>query len=105
VGDGMGVAVDVYHVWWDPQVEQQIARAGKRIAAFHTCDWLTPTTDLVFDRGIPGDGVIDIARLRGLAQDAGFDGLLEMEILSKRWWAHDPDDMLRLCKERHENAC
>ncbi|WP_206243446.1 sugar phosphate isomerase/epimerase family protein [Novosphingobium terrae] len=105
IGPGMGVAVDVYHVWWDPQVEAQIARAGQRIAAFHTCDWLVPTTDLLLDRGMPGDGVIDIRGLREKAQAAGFDGLLEMEILSTAWWQRDPDEVLALCKERHAAFC
>lgn len=105
LGQGVGVAVDVYHVWWDPNLESQIMRAGDRIAAFHTCDWLVPTTDLVFDRGMPGDGVIDIASIRRMAERAGYKGLLEMEILSRRWWAEDPDRVLALCKERHEIAC
>jgi sugar phosphate isomerase/epimerase len=105
LGKGIGVAVDVYHVWWDPELEQQMARAGSRIAAFHTCDWLVPTTDLVFDRGMPGDGVIDIASIRRMAERAGYTGLLEMEILSRRWWAEDPEQVLTLCKERHDGVC
>jgi sugar phosphate isomerase/epimerase len=105
LGEGLGVAVDVYHVWWDPELPAQMARAGSRIAAFHTCDWLVPTTDLVFDRGMPGDGVIDIRAIRNMAEAAGYGGLLEMEILSRRWWSHDPDEVLRLCNERHVSAC
>ena len=61
-----------------------------RIAAFHACDWLVPTTDLVFDRGMMGDGVIDIPAIRGMAEAAGYPGFVEVEILSKRWWAEDP---------------
>ena len=60
LGDGIGVAVDVYHVWWDPKLQSQIARAGKRILAHHICDWLVPTRDLLNDRGMMGDGVIDL---------------------------------------------
>jgi sugar phosphate isomerase/epimerase len=101
----LGVAVDVYHVWWDPEVEAQLARAGRRIAAFHACDWLVPTTDLVFDRGMPGEGVIDVPRLRGMAEAAGYGGFVECEILSRRWWAQDPDEVLRIMKERHATAC
>jgi sugar phosphate isomerase/epimerase len=105
LGNGAGVALDVYHVWWDPDVARQIARAGKRIAAFHVCDWLVPTTDLVFDRGMPGDGVIDIPRLRAMAEAAGYRGHVECELLSRRWWAEDPDSVLRIMKERHAVAC
>ena len=106
LGAGAGVALDVYHVWWDPDLARQMARAthgGKtRIAAFHACDWLVPTTDLVFDRGMPGDGVIDIAAIRRLAEATGYDGFTEVELLSRRWWAEEPDHVLRLIKERHD---
>ena len=105
LGEGVGVALDVYHVWWDPDLERQIARAGPRIAAFHVCDWKVPTEDTVFDRGVPGEGVIDIPRIRGMVERAGYDGgFAEVEILSRRWWAQDPDAMLELLKQRHETA-
>ncbi|MBY0329270.1 MAG: sugar phosphate isomerase/epimerase [Acetobacteraceae bacterium] len=109
-GEGTAVAVDVYHVWWDPDLARQMHRAGTgpeggRIAAFHACDWLVPTTDLVFDRGMPGDGVIDIPAIRAMAEDAGYAGFTEVEILSRRWWAEDPDDVLRIVKQRHATSC
>lgn len=105
LGEGCGVAVDVYHVWWDPALAGQIARAGRRIAAFHVCDWLVPTTDLVFDRGMPGDGVIDIKGMRGLVEAAGYRGFIECELLSRRWWAADPDGVLGVVRERFAAAC
>ena len=104
LGEGAGVAVDVYHVWWDPDLERQMARAGRRIAAFHVCDWLVPTTDLVFDRGMPGEGVIAIARIRAMAEAAGYKGFVETEILSTRWWSQDPDAVLIEMKRRHQTA-
>ena len=105
LGRGSGVALDVYHVWWDPDLARQMRRARGRIAAFHTCDWLVPTTDTVFDRGLPGDGVIDIPAIRAMAEEAGWPGGAEVEILSRRWWARDPDEGLPLLKERHQSAC
>jgi sugar phosphate isomerase/epimerase len=104
---GIGVAVDVYHVWWDPQLETQIARAGRdRIHAFHICDWLIPTRDLLNDRGMMGDGVIDIRRIRGWMERAGYSGLHEVEIFSELdWWQRDPDEVLSVCKERHLRCC
>ncbi|MBS5904001.1 endonuclease [Roseomonas mucosa] len=105
LGRGSGVALDVYHVWWDPDLARQMRRARGRIAAFHTCDWLVPTTDTVFDRGLPGDGVIDIPAIRAMAEEAGWPGGAEVEILSRRWWARDPDEVLPLLKERHQSAC
>jgi sugar phosphate isomerase/epimerase len=107
LGPGVGVAVDVYHLWWDPALEREIARAGKeRILAFHMSDWLVPTTDLLLDRGMMGDGVIDIPRIRGWVEAAGFEGLCEVEIFSKNnWWKRDPDEVLRTIVERYNTVC
>jgi sugar phosphate isomerase/epimerase len=99
----LGVAVDVYHVWWDPQLEAQIRRAGKRrLLAYHICDWLVPTTDLLLDRGMMGDGVVDLKRIRGWMTRAGYRGFHEVEIFSaNNWWTRDPDEVLATCKARH----
>jgi sugar phosphate isomerase/epimerase len=102
----LGVAVDVYHVWWDPKLQDQIARAGQsRLLAFHVCDWLTPTTDLLNDRGMMGDGVIDIPRIRGWVEAQGFAGFSEVEIFSTgNWWKRDHDEVLRTCIARHRSV-
>ncbi len=102
----LGVAVDVYHVWWDPKLQQQIERAGKeRLLAFHVCDWLTPTTDLLNDRGMMGDGVIDIPKIRGWMEDQGFAGYSEVEIFSTgNWWERDSAEVLDTCIARHRSA-
>jgi len=101
----LGVAVDLYHVWWDPKLHAQIDRAGReRLLALHVCDWLTPTTDLLNDRGMMGDGVIDIPRVRGWVEDAGFAGYSEVEIFSHRWWSRPGDEVLATCIERHRAA-
>lgn len=101
LGEGTGVAVDVYHVWWDPDLARQMARAKGRIAGFHVCDWKVPTTDLVFDRGLPGEGIIDIPAIRAMAEAAGWYGGVEVEILSSRWWGEDPETVVREVKARH----
>jgi sugar phosphate isomerase/epimerase len=102
----LGVAVDVYHVWWDPKLQAQIERAGReRLLAFHVCDWLTPTTDLLNDRGMMGDGVIDIPRIRGWVEAQGFAGYSEVEIFSTgHWWQRGHDEVLQTCIERHRSA-
>lgn len=102
----LGVAVDVYHVWWDPKLQAQIHRAGpKRLLAFHVCDWLTPTTDLLNDRGMMGDGVIDIPKIRGWVEAEGFAGYSEVEIFSTgNWWRRDHAEVLNTCIARHRNA-
>jgi sugar phosphate isomerase/epimerase len=102
----LGVAVDVYHVWWDPELDSQIARAGKkRLLAYHICDWLVPTKDMLLDRGMMGDGVIDLKRIRGWMQKAGYSGFHEVEIFSQDdWWKRDPDEVLKVCKERYRRA-
>ena len=105
-GVGIGVAVDVYHVWWDPELKLQIERAGdKRLLAFHISDWLVPTTDLLLDRGMMGDGAINLHTIRAMVERAGYRGHCEVEILSaKNWWTRDPDEVLRICIERHQTV-
>jgi sugar phosphate isomerase/epimerase len=101
----LGVAVDAYHVWWDPKLATALARAGpERILGFHICDWLVPTTDLLNDRGMMGDGVIDLRGLRALVDGQGYRGFQEVEIFSNRWWKADPDDLLRTVRERHRDC-
>jgi sugar phosphate isomerase/epimerase len=101
LGEGVGVAVDAYHVWWDPKLKGQIARAGRRVLGYHICDWLPATRDLFNDRGMMGDGIIDLPKLRGWVEAAGYRGFQEVEIFSDLdWWKRDPDEVLRTCKER-----
>jgi sugar phosphate isomerase/epimerase len=102
----LGIAVDAYHVWWDPQLEAQIERAGReRLLAFHVCDWLVPTTDLLEDRGMMGDGVIDLQRLRGWVERAGYAGFSEVEIFSRsNWWQRAGGEVLDTCIERHRRC-
>jgi sugar phosphate isomerase/epimerase len=102
----LGVAVDVYHVWWDPKLQQQIERANhQRLLAFHVCDWMTPTRDLLNDRGMMGDGVIDIPKIRGWVEAQGFQGFSEVEIFStENWWQRDHSEVLDTCIARHRSA-
>ncbi len=106
LGEGVGVAYDVYHLWWDPELEAQTARAGKRILAYHICDWLVPTRDLLTDRGMMGDGVIDLKRIHGWVRAAGYTGPQEVEIFSaENWWKKPGDEVLRTCIERFNTVC
>ncbi len=100
--DALGVAVDMYHVWWDPTLEEQIMRAGaRRLLGFHVCDWLVPTRDFLVDRGMMGDGVIDLSRIRGWMDRAGYAGPIEVEIFSEEnWWRRDPAEVLAIAKRR-----
>ena len=101
----LGVALDVYHIWWDPELMSQIARTGKdRMMAFHVCDWLVPTTDILNDRGMMGDGVIDIKAIRAAVETQGFAGYSEIEIFSHGWWDRSMDDVLEVCVARHMTA-
>ena len=105
LGEGAGVAVDTYHVWWDPDLARQIARAGKKILAYHVNDWLVPTIDLLLDRGMMGDGVIDLRAIRAMVEATGYRGHCEVEILSaENWWKRDPNEVLRICIERHQTV-
>jgi len=102
----LGIAADVYHIWWDPDLEKQIQICGDagRLFAFHICDWLTPTTDLLNDRGLMGEGCIDIPGIRTLVEAAGFNGFHEVEIFSERWWAEDQDIFLHAIKAAYLNC-
>ncbi len=102
----LGVAVDLYHVWWDPKLPAQITRAGNaRLLALHVCDWLLPTTDLLNDRGMMGDGVIDIRQARAWVEAQGFAGYSEVEIFSTaNWWQRDGGEVLDTCIARHRRC-
>ena len=103
LGDGTGVAIDTYHVWWDPALAAQIARAGatNRIFAYHICDWLVPTQHMLTDRGMMGDGVINLPQICTLVRNAGYRGFTEVEIFSaEKWWKRPGDEVLRTCIER-----
>ena len=105
LGEGTGVAVDAYHVWWDPDLPRQIERAGSRILTYHVCDWLVPTKDMLLDRGMPGDGVIDLPGIRKMVEATGYSGHIDVEIFSaQNWWKREPGEVLRICLERHQTV-
>jgi len=87
----LGIAVDVYHVWWDPFLESEIKLSGqqKTLFAFHICDWRVNTRDLLNDRGLMGEGCINIPQIRAWVEGAGFQGWNEVEIFSTERWATD----------------
>jgi sugar phosphate isomerase/epimerase len=108
LGGGVGVAIDVYHTWWDPKLRPQIARAGReqRILAHHICDWLVPTRDLLLDRGMMGDGVVDLKRFRADIERAGYHGPQEVEIFSAlNWWKRPGEEVIATCIERFRTVC
>jgi len=102
----VGIAVDVYHLWWDDFLEAEIIRAGKNgsIFAFHVCDWRVPTRDFLNDRGLMGEGCIDVPLIRSWVEQAGFDGFIEVEIFSDEYWAMDQDRFLEKIKKAYLEA-
>lgn len=92
----IGVAVDVYHLWWDPELESEIARTAQadRLFAFHVCDWRSPTRDMLNDRGLPGDGCIRIPTIREWVERTGFNGFIEVEVFSTEYWSMDQHEFL-----------
>lgn len=104
----LGLAIDVYHCWWDPDLAAAIAQAGRagRILAYHVCDWLADTQDMLMDRGMMGDGVVDLPGFRRLIEQAGYTGMVEVEIFSaQRWWTVAQDEVLRVCAQRLQTRC
>ena len=92
----LGIAVDSYALWWDSSLEEQIERSGKRLFNFHVSDWLHETRDVRLDRGMPGDGIIDNRLIRSWMEKAGFQGSVEVEILSEfNWWKQEPEVVLQ----------
>jgi sugar phosphate isomerase/epimerase len=101
-----GIAVDVYHVWWDTTLADSCAEAGDRILGFHLCDWLENTSHMLLDRGMMGDGVADLKALRRAVEDAGYRGACEVEIFSAAdWWQREPDEVLDTMVDRFRAVC
>ena len=96
----VGVVVDVYHVWWDPERTEEIARLGDRVAGYHVNDWLVPVKNVLMNRGMMGDGVIELRRIRGEIERAGYRGPIEVEIFNEEIWQTPLDELVRLTKER-----
>lgn len=102
----VGIAVDVYHVWWDTDLANQLERAGKRILGYHLCDWLADTRDILLDRGMMGDGVADLKNIRASVEAAGYNGFCEVEVFSAgNWWKRDPGEVLDVIVDRFRAVC
>jgi sugar phosphate isomerase/epimerase len=101
----VGVAVDVYHLWWDPALESEIRRCGSNnnLLAFHICDWKSPTTDMLNDRGLMGEGCIPVKQIRGWVEATGFSGYNEVEIFSYIYWKTDQKEYLEKIKNAYLN--
>lgn len=104
--ENVGIAVDVYHVWWDGDLAASLVEAEGRILGYHLCDWLENTGDMLLDRGMMGDGVADLKAIRTAVEAAGFDGACEVEIFSGRnWWQRNPDEVLDTIAKRFRSVC
>ncbi len=99
--DQVGVVIDVYHVWWDPEVYSEIERASGRILGFHVNDWLVPPPDHLMGRGMMGDGVIELRRLRTAVEAAGYGGPIEVEIFNQAIWDTPGDEILAMMAARY----
>jgi sugar phosphate isomerase/epimerase len=99
----VGVAVDVYHLWWDETLQSEIKRCGENnhLFAFHVCDWNVPTIDFLNDRGLMGDGCINVPEIRDWVEEAGFSGYNEVEIFSDKYWATDQFEYLEKIKKAY----
>lgn len=100
----LGVAIDVYHVWWDPYLKSEIDRARGHIFAFHVSDWRVPTRDLLYDRALMGEGCINIPEIRSWVEQSNFHGWIEVEILSEELWQQEPRTLLRRIKHAYLHA-
>jgi len=103
----LGLIVDVYHLWWEPDLQKEIQRCGEagRIFAFHICDWKTPTLDLLNDRGLMGEGCINLPQIREWVENAGFDDYHEVEIFSDFYWQMDQEEYLKQIIDAYKKYC
>lgn len=102
----LGIAVDVYHVWWDTTLAESLRAARGLILGYHLCDWLETTRDMLLDRGMMGDGVADLRAIRAAVEAAGYAGLCEVEIFSAAdWWRRDPAEVLDVMVQRFRSVC
>ena len=100
IGSGdVGVIVDAYHVWWDPRLYEEIARAGRRILGYHVADWLVPTTDRLQGRGMMGEGVIELRRIRAAVEAAGYDGPIEVEVINREAWSRPGAELVASARD------
>jgi len=104
--DSVGMAVDVYHVWWDTTLAEALDASAGHVLGYHLCDWLENTSDMLLDRGMMGDGVADLRAIRGAVEGAGYKGLCEVEIFSaQNWWKRPPDEVLDTLVDRFRKYC
>ncbi|ABG30209.1 sugar phosphate isomerase/epimerase [Roseobacter denitrificans] len=104
--DNVGLAIDVYHVWWDSTLTETMPRATGKVLGYHVCDWLAETRDTLLDRGMMGDGVADLKALRQLVEETGYKGYCEVEVFSAEdWWKRDPNEVLDVIAQRFRSLC
>jgi sugar phosphate isomerase/epimerase len=101
-GWGVGVMLDSYHLWWDPDLESSIHQAAGHILGLQLADWVVPLSDPLNGRGMPGDGSIDFASFRRLVSETGYRGLDEVEIFNPAIWGRDPAEITELTAARYE---
>jgi sugar phosphate isomerase/epimerase len=101
----VGVVIDAYHVWWDPDLERQVQRAAGCVLGYHVSDWLSPTPDVLAGRGMMGDGVIDLPRIRGLVEKAGYGGPVEVEVINPALATLATAELMTTVRDRFECCC
>ena len=99
----VGVTLDVFHLWWEEYLQEEISRCSElgKLFSFHICDWKTDMADMLNDRGLMGDGIINVEQIRGWVEDTGFNGFNEVEIFSTKYWNMDQQDFLKLIIEKY----
>lgn len=98
----VGVVIDAYHIWWEPELTSEITRAGSTIVGFHVADWIVPLPDILMGRGLMGDGFIALRALRRAVDAAGYSGPIEVEIFNDNLWNAPPAEVAREVRRRFE---
>jgi sugar phosphate isomerase/epimerase len=98
----VGVVIDTFHLWWDPDLDELITRAAPRIASYQVGDWITPfPADALLSRGMMGDGHVDFGSFSSMLRGAGYTGDIEVEIFNGEIWAAEPAATLATVARRY----
>jgi sugar phosphate isomerase/epimerase len=107
--DNFGLCLDVWHVWQEPSIEEQIQALGERIFGVHISDWPAEQPRCLGDRCLPGEGCIPLSRLFGAIEKSGYKGAYSLEIFSEptlpdSLWKKEPQQVIERGRQGFYNA-
>jgi sugar phosphate isomerase/epimerase len=109
----IGIQFDIWHLWNTPTLYDDIASELHRFTGVHVSDVREPTRGWA-DRALPGDGSADVPSILRALDEAGWDGLYDIEIFSDdgtfgadypdSFWAAPPAETLARARAAFEQC-